>query len=215
MKSKRHYISEMPRRIDPLDPELGFKDLNLNRRIASGVLESSNKIQIKQFNNGLVLYRIANKFVLIDPFRVTVVYYLAWKTKFFKYLNTKVVSTVLHWRDRPIPGQIGLTSWVFFDLLLPIEGAIMTDIKHSSPGEAFWVRRIEEALEKNLYVYYLDLLPSDEATNRQLLRIKDSLHLYHLLIPNVDDKTQPWGDTTKFEGRRIIISNKQIITKTD
>jgi hypothetical protein len=207
MRSKKSFINEMPRIIEPRDPDFGFSDSKINQQIAISILRSSRKIEIKSFNDGNIIYRLGNKFILVDPFRRRVLYYFSWRSKFFKLLNATIVSEVLHWRDLRVGTYVDLSQWVFFDLLLPIESAVMTDIFHTRPGARFWMRRISEAFKLGLNVYYVDFLPGKN-NKRTLRKLSNMMDLDSMLLG--DENDSPWGPEEKFKARRIIISRKNI-----
>lgn len=195
-------LTEMPRRMIPSDEDLGFRHQKNNQDLVTDVIKSKRSVLIETTHLGNQLFKNGNKFILIDPYRVQVLYYLKWSEVYYKLLDTKVTQEVLHWRDRNLFETRNLTSHVFFDLLLPINNVVMTDFKHTNPGERFWLRVVDEAFDRGLYVYTVDF------NINRLVRINDKLDFSALLIPK-DEKTSknPWGDLSKFEARRVIISS--------
>jgi hypothetical protein len=112
----------------------------------------------------------------------------------------------LHWRDRGLFETTELSSHVFFDLLMPIHGNVMTDSLHTGPGERFWLRRIDDAFNRNLNVYCVYLIPTDNSP-RKIVKATSKLSFNSLLITSDSDLSRsPWGDEDKFEARRVLIS---------
>jgi hypothetical protein len=213
--NKKFKICEMPRRIYPVDPDLGFTVEKNNRDLASEIIKSKNTIQLESTKLGNILYKYGNKFVLVDPYRMMVLYYLSWKDKYYKYLNSTVSQEVLHWRDRGLYETIDLSSHVFFDLLLPIHGKIMTDFIHTNSGERFWLRRINETFNKNLHIYCIYFLQTTDSS-RKIVKVKDDLSFKSLLIsPDNKLSNNPWGYDNKFEARRILITQEPLDVKIE
>lgn len=205
---KLHHLAEMPRRI-PLPPnEFGLKSEDYNTKIAAAVLKSNSTVVLENLSNNRLLCRYKNKFMLIDSTNIKVLYYMHFKIKYFNFLKRNITCEVLHWKNRAqlLFGLSNLSSHVFFKYLLPINGIIMTDYLHTEFGEYFWVRRIGEAFDFNLNVYYLNLLPVSKTVNQELIQLKDVYDLMQLTNPDNNIDRSPWGDERKHEGRRILIS---------
>ena len=207
MNNQKFRLTEMPKRITPQDKELGFKVTKSNSDLAKEILQSNKSRLIETTQLGNQLYRYGNRLVLIDPHHVKVLYYMKWEDIYFKLLGITVTKEVLQWRDRGVFESRNLTSHVFFDLLLPIRSVVMTDIKHSDPGERFWLRIIDEAFDRNLLVYFINFLQTDANNNHQVTLLKNKLDFSALLISS-DNKQTPWGDEDKFMARRIVITTK-------
>lgn len=185
----------------PLDDELGFKHFENNRELAATILKSKKSILIETTHLGNILFKNGNKFIVVDPHRIQVIYYLKWKQSFYKLLNTTVSQEIIHWRDRGIFETRNLTSHVYLDLLLPINNVIMSDFIHTNPAENFWLKLIDESFDRDLQIYTVDF------NKNQLYHIKDKLDFNSFIISkNEKTSKSPWGDQVKFEARRIIIS---------
>ena len=206
MSDSKFGIYESPQRFDPSNPELGFDVTNINQKLAYEVL-SSRAILVQTTKLGNSLYKCGNLFILVDPHRVVVLYYMKWVDEYYNLLGTTVAREVLHWRNRGVFESRNLTSHVFFDLMLPIHGCVMTDIMHTSPGEGFWLRMVDEAFDRELHVYHIDFLQSKARPRPEVRLLADKMDFHSLLI--TDSATQsPWGDEHKFNARRIVISNR-------
>lgn len=199
----------MPRRIVPMNDELGFKHYQNNRELATEILKSKKSILIETTQLGNQLFRNGNRFILIDPHRIQVLYYLKWKQKYYNLLKTTVSQEIIHWRDRGIFETRNLTSHVYLDLLLPINNVIMSDFLHTNPAERFWLKLVDEAFDREFGVYSLNF------NRQQLIHLTSKLDFNSLLISK-DEKTSknPWGNKVKFEAHRIIISKIHLTQTT-
>jgi hypothetical protein len=207
MNEPKFRLIEMPKRITPQDKELGFKVTKNNSDLAKEILKSNKSLLIETTQLGNQLYRSGNRFILIDPHHVKVLYYMKWEDIYFKLLGITVTKEVLQWRDRGVFESRNLTSHVFFDLLLPLRSVVMTDIKHSDPEERFWLKIIDEAFDRNLLVYFINFLQTDVNNNHQVTLLKNKLDFRALLISS-DNKQTPWGEEDKYMARRIVITTK-------
>lgn len=205
MKTVNKKLNEMPRRVYPVDDELGFKENSNNYKLAKLVIQSKKSILLETTELGNKLYKHGNKFLLVDPFRVRLLYYLKWKEKFYNLINKTVTQEILHWRDRGLFEIRNLTSHIYFDLLLPINNIIMTDYIHTKPGENFWLKLTDDAFDRNMYVYTVNF------SYNQLVHIKNKLEFNSLIIYDKENLlNNVWGDEKKFEARRIIISKNNL-----
>lgn len=201
----REFLNELPQRRYPVDTDLGFPSKFENSRLVKKILKSDKTVFIESFNNDRNLYRFKNRFVLVDEYYHQIIYYMTWKQKFYKCLNSEVAIETIHWRDRSVFGFSNLTQHVYLDLLLPLTKVIMCDYEHTSPGERFWFRLVETALNKNLKVYYFNFLPTSHIFKNELITINDEFDLKEILL----DKT-PWGDNMNSQSKRILISSKML-----
>lgn len=210
MLSKRKMLAELPKRIELSPDEFGLKNVEYNYRVASSILKHPQKTLVETYPRQRNLYRYQNRFILIDEESVMVLYYLSWKEEFFKILNTTVTTEVLHWRNRgqTMMGFANLTRHVFFDLLLPLRGAVLSDSLHTPSGEAFWVKIIEESFDRNLGVYYLNFLPVNTHVNREIIQLHDKNDFLDLTNPTNSVVRAPWGGHEKFEARRFLILDR-------
>jgi hypothetical protein len=208
MKSKRLRIMEMPRRVSPDDPDLGFSTELTNTQLATEILKSSDAVLIETSALGNKLFRVRNKFALVDPHRVRLLYYMSWVDCYYKFLNITVAQEVFHWKDRGVFENRNLTAHVYFDLLLPVNQVIMTDSEHTGPGEGFWLKAIDEAFDRGLNIYYINFMQTPQHSTRKIVKIKDKFEFTGLLVDPINIHQRPWGYEMKFEGRRILISER-------
>lgn len=211
MKGGRFRLEEMPKRIIPADPELGFKNSKNNTHLAIQIMNSKKSILIETTELGNHLYKCGNRFVMVDPHRRQVVYSMKWRDSFFKLLNMTVSEEVLHWRDRGLFETRNLTSHVFFDLLFPIHNSVMCDFKHTEDGERFWLKMIDESFDRDLNIYSINFLQTNPLLKNKIVKLNNKLDFYHLLNAN----NSPWGDENKFMARRLLITQKSLTVKVD
>jgi hypothetical protein len=216
MKHRKFNLSESPRNIEPKDSNLGFTVTADNEKLALAILNNKKAIKIEHTNLGNILYRYGNKFILVDPFYKKVVYYLSWNDRYFKIIDAVVSQEVLHWRDSNSFEYRNLSAHVFFDLLLPIHGKILTDHLHTSAGQRFWLRRIDEAFDRKLHVYCVYFLPTEHQSHKRIAKVNDKIAFNSLLIPYDSWLSHnPWGNQKKFEARRILISETTLNVPTE
>jgi hypothetical protein len=201
----REFLGEMPIRRYPTDPELGLADKQKNSKLTEKILASSKKQLIKSYGNYRELYRWKNHYALIDMKDREIIYYLQWKQKYYKFLNSEVISETFHWKNRAVFGLSTITEYAYLDLLLPLTSIIMCDYEHTQPGENFWLRLIEAAISRKLHVYYLNMLPISSTVKRELIPITDDNDLKAIIMLN-----EPWGDRNANMAKRILISVKPL-----
>ncbi len=69
--------------------------------------------------------------------------------------DSRYVTQIALWR-KPIHSPEYIAGYVFWTLLFPLHGAIMTDSSQTRLGKRFWEQRVGDALTKSLFVYLLD-----------------------------------------------------------
>jgi hypothetical protein len=196
-------IFEMSKSINAISIDLDeFKN---NKKHALAFLKDTDRELVQEYTNDVNLYEIGNRFILIDEKRVRVLYYMEWKEIFHKFVNHKAASQVLVWRDKSVPGYTNVAAQIFFDYLLPKFSVVITDALQSPDGQNFWIRRVSDAFERGLNVYYLGLLPTSKEINRELIKINSSDD-----FENLNAEKNFWGETEKFKARKILISNIEI-----
>jgi hypothetical protein len=110
------------------------------------------------------------------------------------------VTQITVWADETIGGSLNIAKEVFFNYLLPEFHLISTDRQQTTDGKRFWGKRVNEALEKNLWVYFIDQVSNP----RKMIRIVNRKQLEDLSI---------WGTDSKYEARKLLISDKQLHAK--
>lgn len=192
-------LFEAPQEIFDL-PEDHLLNVQKTNAIETSKLLADNRLKlIKQLSDNINLYEVGPKYVVIDertlPKRC--IYYVKYSLKNINYVvNRQAVSQILVWKKVGASSVLsGLPSKIFFDYLLPKTGLIITDYQQTSNGRRFWGDRIAGALERGLYVYYVNLQP--ERVLGQITNVDQLDNLSSFL----------YGKHQKYRQRRIFITN--------
>ena len=88
-----------------------------------------------------------------------------------KHNSLQLGRQVLVWRNKDVHSAAarGFAAMVFFNYLLPKYKALVADKEQTANGKQFWEYALGTALEKGLYVYYLDR----RSTPNRLLKLDD------------------------------------------
>ena len=189
-------LFESPQYTFPQDFEL--EDFEFNKKQGAKILYG-RKTPIEAIGD-YTLYELPRGYALLHNDTAYIAYLMKFNLDFFKFLQRQCASQVLVWRKVSIPESKDLAANIFFNHLLPKYQTIITDTSQTPDGERFWEARIAEAITKNFYVYYVNLLP-----NREVTRI----HSWQELDKFKKDK-EIWGDAAKHQPRRIIITTKEM-----
>lgn len=196
MYMKLNTLLEMPRIISDLkfSKNLDLDNISVNNQYYKKLKNRYTK-QLKTLDENIVLYSTKkNEFFVLDNEKQEVLYYLIYNTVDISLINSKLIYQSCVWRS---PGNIsvaGIASNIFWNYLFEITGYIITDGLQTNKGRRFWTYRIQEALTKNINVYYIDL--HDEST---LLKIENSRDFSNI-------SSDLYGNTIQHEDRKIIIT---------
>lgn len=196
----KELLFEMPQSIAPTNFNLDLPAVN--RRKANELLKSSEKDLVKSFSPKVNLYEVGRQFALIDEERRKILYYMGWKEILHKFVNHRAACQIAVWRDVDVPGYEDVAKEIFFDELLPKYGVIITDAMQTEDGRNFWVRRIGNAFNKGLNVYYLNLMQAEGGVDRELIKIDSNLDFVKLA-----DEKDFWGTESKYKARKLIIAS--------
>jgi len=94
-------------------------------------------------------------------------------------------------------GMINITAYTFFDIMLKKFDTMVSDNAQSEDGRRFWIRRMIDALEKNLTVGIID---HDE------IKVFDKNANFQEWLAGLD----AWGKTSDHQNRLFFISNKKL-----
>jgi hypothetical protein len=121
-------------------------------------------------------------------------YFVKWEDRPMPGKRGKYVTQIAIERS-PSRGEIGLVSYVFWNHLLKMHGAIMTDNAQTRLGKQFWGRQVHRAfVENHTYVYYVDL--SDNSYSRL-----NDIGEYEKAMERA------YGKDNQHRQRRILITN--------
>lgn len=100
-------------------------------------------------------------------------------------------------RYTDLPSGERVSKYVFFNILLPLADAIVSDALQTDDGRRFWINRTKESILKNLHVYAV---------------FKDQNRIYKIDSVEKLRKHQNgiWGDERAFENRKLFISKKEL-----
>jgi hypothetical protein len=187
-------ITEMAPQI-ALSTEFGFDDKIQNQKFAKKYYRSSKKEIIKEFPNGEILYKLGNKFILIDIEVPQIQYIVQYEIKNSIMLNHQTIQQVKVWRNDLSHNVKGLAELIFFKKLLPLTDIIVTDALQTYDGKKFWFNRIMDAFRLNLNLYSIDL-----NKKKSLMKFDDHKELQKFIDSH-------YGHKEQFKTKRLIISS--------
>ena len=157
-----------------------------------------NGIAIEKIGD-YTLYETNRGYALLNDETYKTIYAMKFKFDYHKFLNRKCVSQIAVWADLAEQESEGVAKRIFFDHLLYNHETVITDYEQTDSGEAFWKRRIGNALRMpGVYVYYVSFVP-----NREIIEIKSTAELYKL-----EKEKEIWGNKQHNAAKRIIITTK-------
>lgn len=113
------------------------------------------------------------------------------------------ITQVSVWRSVENPGpSTNITAYVFFKQLLPKLGTLASDFQQTDLGRQFWIRRISEAWQIKLNVYFVSIQP------------KRSILLDPISFSNLQKAGEIWGTTPSFKNKFLIIT-KEVLPTTE
>lgn len=139
-------------------------------------------------------------YIAIDSHDMKIVYYMSYNFTSVPILGMAVNQSFV-WLDKDYPHTKGLPKKMFFDYLLKEHNIVITDSIQTWDGRDFWLRRLLEAFQKHLHVYYIDL------SKNHIEPVMQYMDVYKL-----DKKYQIWAplDLDAYD-RRLIISTTQLL----
>lgn len=188
-------LLESPQSIEP--SSFGLSNVQVNISQANKILTNKKLKQIGTIKD-LPLYKCGNTYAIIeydggDHTKPMIRYYVQYVTNWLSLIKHQAIQQVLVWRSG---GYYGIASQVFFDYLLKETGCLVTDAFQTPDGERFWNDRINDALVRGLFVYYIDILAPNRVV-KQLHSMNDLSSIQQIA----------WGDDQRKQEKRIIITN--------
>ena len=111
--------------------------------------------------------------------------------------KTKVVTQIAVWRNYNYAESRSFPAYIFFKMLLPKYGVVMSDSQQTNDGRKFWQSRMLDALHKGLSLYSFD------QNTRELKRMHS--------VDDVNDAAPYlWKKDPKFRTRRVLISQTKL-----
>ena len=171
---------------------------NVNRAIVHPLLRDKRLKKIRDLNEDTILYRSGYNVFAYDPIEDFMFFFAKFIVRPYRSVGkVSVLQQKLLWASKEVRPFVHLPSWIFFNVMLPETGVITTDGEQTVDGAKFWADRIQDAFERNLSVYYVDL--SQPSTNR--VKLLNWRH-YH----KVRNEAESYGDKEKHQFRRFVIS---------
>jgi hypothetical protein len=106
----------------------------------------------------------------------------------------KVIVQVKVWRSLKDPAVSGLAKKIFFGILLPKYGAIMSDMLQTRDGQRFWIDNMTQADARGYQVAYVD------RNQRKVVIHPKDISMYDWI-----DSFHTWEDETKNDGEKFLI----------
>ena len=125
----------------------------------------------------------------------------AIKTRGLHDIHT--LSQVSVWRNPDYGSLFRFASWVFYKILIPINGNILSDEVQSRDGKHFWATQITDALlNQNLHIYALGINKSKY--------IEEVIPIHNVLDIDAHYTKEPNGDGKYY---RLFITTKLLREK--
>ena len=125
-----------------------------------------------------------------------IIYYIVNYKQQKKKLSGNTLTQILLWRLRGNKHSQGITRKMFFDILLPRTGTMMSDAEQTPLGKGFWKDILAMADMKGLPVGVVDF------NSRKIIRHKEGQSVSSFLEENFDDQ---YGKPVKFEAKRFLV----------
>ena len=172
-----------------------------NKEMYRELTKKSTKKEILNLApNGQLLW-IGHKIFLVDHDNQRIDYYMQYEIQHI--FKIKTVTQIAIWteymsRYRDMPNGERVSKYVFFNILLPLADAVVTDALQTDDGRRFWINRVTESILASLHVYavFKDKNRIYKVDNLEMLRkLKDDI----------------WGDEKAHVNRKLFISNKEVL----
>jgi hypothetical protein len=164
-------------------------------------LSTAHKEHLFDVNKNTHVFKIHTDneeiYVAIDSIDMKIVYYMSYEFDKHRLLGLFVNQSFV-WVDKTYPNAKGLPKKIFFDYLLKEHNIVITDSIQTWDGRDFWLRRLLDAFQKHLYVYYIDL-ESDHI---------EPVHQY-MAIHKLDTKYHIWAKQAF--SKRLLISTTKLL----
>lgn len=200
-------LFEMPKEINAT--EFNLDDQKVNRRVATDFRNGGELLETEDVEGGtLSLCQKGNSIALIfqpEDAPIRLLYMVRWKEIFHKFVGHKAITQVAVWRDKLSAFTSAIAPKIFWEYLLPQHEVLMTDALQTPDGRTFWMRRVAEAFDHHLRVYYLNLLPSAGGQPRELIEIRSKGQFEKLAA-----EKEFWGREDLHRTRKIIISDIEL-----
>lgn len=147
-----------PAMCDPTTFGLESTTLNKNKlhellkkdTIQVGTLELSDGDLVPVMKSG---FKEGSVFI---PYDDKLFVYIQYHTYKYPFLPVATVTQTKIWRDKAVIVKNTFSPDLFFNIMLPITGAVLSDKEQTSDGQEFWKRRCAEAVAQGYRVALVD-----------------------------------------------------------
>lgn len=193
MKSFKQYLEEQPQLI----PNLDNFNLDSIEKLCKSSMNNKTSDIVRKLDSTSAIYHLDGK-------NSSGIYFLGTQPNkieyFVKYEPVKLIDSfkkekairqiLISRRTGAGVLSAGVAADIFWNILFPKFGCIVSDNQQTKNGISFWEYRIKEALEKQLTVSMIDTNDKKIISIKSLSELKD-------LTPNI------WGTSKWFQ--RIVI----------
>lgn len=132
--------------------EFNLDDEKFNRSILRDLKFREKKVGEYRGN---AIYRSKNKFYCVQD--GLMVYYMSAVPGRVKRMNIDYVTQVKVWRSLTAEGIDGMSSHVFWEILFPEFGTVMSDSQQTDDGKTFWRRQLGRAIKNKFFAYIVNV----------------------------------------------------------
>jgi hypothetical protein len=165
-----------------------------NLTVASSMLEHGRKTLFENDKCWIILTGTSDGWIgLISKANKKLYYFVKYESMSLPLVGGTATQVEL-WRHRAVSEYYpNITQYIFFDVLLPKFGAVMSDTLQTVAGMDFWIRMLGFALNKNMKIEMADF-------------VADTVeHFDGGNLENWLSKVDPWGTGQVHKKRRLII----------
>lgn len=192
---KAKALFEMPSMISG-SRDFGWPNESLNKERAQTAFSDPDK-QMLYEDDDCELFQIGDastgRIYLFNKRFETIDYYVQYETSHWK-MTGQTITQIEVWRTVGIAYFKNITTHVFFKILLPRFGSIMSDEQQTEDGKRFWLRVMDEASHDGYHVAFIDFKGS-----------KKEYYSSEIPITKWALQTGAWGVGDKFLERRFLI----------
>jgi hypothetical protein len=188
-------ILAVPKVIDPMVPPFASPRENRAEYLRANKLGT---VLGPSPYEGADLVSFGSNYRVLDHAKERVVYVMTWRTR--KILGQDAAYQIYVWTDPGTPEMRGFAPKVFFEHLFSKTGLICTDREQTLMGRRFWGSVIQEALRRDLPVYFTKIMPPKKFTQIKTYSEFEAL----------DAAGQIWTDDKKGRDLLLLISKEPL-----
>lgn len=155
---KPHFVAGNPQLISGTDFPLRaiLENEVANVEMYEKLMSSSKKKKMFDIPPNGEVYSLGQKIFLANNDKKRVDYFVQYEKQRFKgILTITQIAIWLQYSSKYVnmPNGERVSTYLFFNHLLPMAEAVMTDSLQTPDGRRFWVNRTADAIKQGLYVY--------------------------------------------------------------